>query len=197
MPAPTLTPSDPGYMLALVSSCAFFMICSAGMLVVNKLVLRRITGLPITIVMIQMAFTAVSLIVAPCGLHFGSMRDVMRWSLTIPFLFTLMLASSMLALDHASMGAIIVVRNIAPIVTMVVERLFQERIDISPMVVLSLVVVVLGVGLYTYNDVQFSAIGMSWMAVNMVRRARAYAACLLVRRFIFFAGRYVYFACRR
>ena len=75
------------------------------------------------------------------------------------------------------MGAIIVVRNIAPIVTMVVERLFQERIDISPMVVLSLVVVVLGVGLYTYNDVQFSAIGMSWMAVNMVRRARAYAAC--------------------
>ena len=177
MPAPTLTPSDPGYMLALVASCAFFMICSAGMLVVNKLVLRRFVGLPITVVMVQMAFTALCLVAVPCGVRFGSARDVMRWSLTIPLLFTLMLASSMLALDHASMGAIIVVRNIAPIVTMVVERLFQERIDISPMVVLSLVVVVLGVGLYTYNDVQFSAIGMSWMAVNMVRRARAYAAC--------------------
>lgn len=47
---------------------------------------------------------------------------MLRWSLSIPWLFTLMLASSMLALDHASMGAIIVVRNIAPIVTMAIER---------------------------------------------------------------------------
>ena len=40
--------SEPGYRFALVSSCVLFMICSAGMLVFNKLVLRRI-GLPITV----------------------------------------------------------------------------------------------------------------------------------------------------
>lgn len=152
-------PGEPGYVFALIASCAFFMVCSAGMLVINKLVLRRFTGLPITVVMVQMAFTALCLVVTPCGVHFGSMRDVLRWSLTIPFLFTLMLASSMLALDHASMGAIIVVRNVAPIVTMVVERLFQERIDISVGVLLSLVVVVGGVALYTSHDVQFSSLG--------------------------------------
>ena len=72
--------------------------------------------------MIQMAFTSLVLVLVPCGIHFGSWRDVLRWSLSIPWLFTLMLASSMLALDHASMGAIIVVRNIAPIVTMAIER---------------------------------------------------------------------------
>ena len=36
------------YRLALISSCAFFMVCSAGMLVFNKLVLRAIK-LPITV----------------------------------------------------------------------------------------------------------------------------------------------------
>merc|ERR1719453_660717 len=99
-----------GFRSALVASCLFFMLCSAGMLVINKLVLR-VAKLPITIVMIQMAFTVLCLVIFPCGLHFGSLRDVLRWSLSIPILFTLMLASSMLALNHATMGAIIVVRN--------------------------------------------------------------------------------------
>jgi hypothetical protein len=66
------------------------------------------------VVMIQMAATVLMIVALPSGLHFGSLRDVLRWALTIPFLFTLMLASSMLALDHASMGFIIVIRNIAP-----------------------------------------------------------------------------------
>ena len=154
---------EPGYVFALVAACTAFMLCSAGMLVINKLVLRRFIGIPITIVMVQMAFTTICLIVTPCGLHFGSYRDVLRWSLTIPFLFTLMLASSMLALDHASMGAIIVVRNVAPIVTMVIERFFGERIELSGMVVASLAVVVGGVALYTSHDFSFSPIGMAWM----------------------------------
>ena len=161
-------PGEPGYVFALVASCTFFMLCSAGMLVVNKLVLRRFVGLPITVVMVQMAFTTLCLTVAPCGIHFGSLRDAMRWALSIPLLFTLMLASSMLALDHASMGAIIVVRNVAPLVTMAVERIFQEKIDISCGVLLSLVTVIVGVLLYTKHDAHFSPIGMAWMGVNMI-----------------------------
>jgi len=93
---------------------------------------------------------------------------VLRWTLTIPILFTMMLASSMLALDHASMGAIIVVRNVAPIVTMVVERLFQERIELNVGVILSLLYVVGGVALYTSHDVHFSVTGMAYMLLNMV-----------------------------
>ena len=144
-----LQPGDPGYRAALIAACTFFMICSAGMMVFNKLVLRQITGIPITIVMIQMAFTVLCVVATPSNVHFGSISDVMRWSLTIPFLFTLMLASSMLALDYASMGAIIVVRNVAPIVTMVIERLFQEKILLNTGAVLSLLYVVGGVALYT------------------------------------------------
>jgi len=161
-----LKPGDAGYRGALVASCIFFMVCSAGMMVFNKMVLR-VARLPITMVMIQMAFTVVVLCIAPCGLHFGSLRDVMRWSLSIPILFTIMLASSMLALDHASMGAIIVVRNVAPIITMLIERFFGEQIRITVGVILSLLVVVGGVAMYTSVDLQFSWTGMTWMAVNM------------------------------
>lgn len=42
--------------LALILSCLFFMACSAGMMIVNKMVLRSI-GLPITVVMIQARFS--------------------------------------------------------------------------------------------------------------------------------------------
>ena len=106
---------DANHRAKLIAACVFFMICSAGMLVFNKLVLRRIRGIPITIVMIQMAFTVMCIVAMPWNVHFGCLRDVLRWSLTIPVLFTAMLASSLLALDHASMGAIIVVRNVAPV----------------------------------------------------------------------------------
>ena len=34
---------------ALIAACVFFMVCSAGMLVFNKLVLRRVHGIPIRV----------------------------------------------------------------------------------------------------------------------------------------------------
>ena len=153
-----LNAGEPGYRAALLGSCAFFMLCSAGMLVFNKLVLRA-AKLPITIVMVQMTFTALCLLIFPCGLHFGSRRDVLRWALSIPLLFTAMLATSMLALNHATMGAIIVMRNMAPIITMVVERLSGERIEINFAAAASLVYVVAGVLLYSSADIAFSWTG--------------------------------------
>lgn len=159
--------SHASHRLALVLSCGFFMACSAGMMICNKLVLQAF-GLPITVVMAQMAFTVLALCVAPCGLHFGSARDVLRWALSVPWLFTLMLATSMMALDHASMGAIVVVRNIAPLVTMPVEALLQEPLHVTCGAVLALVVVTGGVCLYVSHDVAFSPRGLAYMLANML-----------------------------
>ena len=55
---------------ALLLSCGFFMVCSAGMMIFNKLVLRA-ARLPVTVVMIQMAFTVLALCAA-------SVPDVVR-----------------------------------------------------------------------------------------------------------------------
>ena len=99
----------------------------------------RAARLPVTVVMIQMAFTVLALCAVPCSLRFGSMRDVVRWALSVPFLFVIMLASSMFALDRASMGAIVVFRNVAPLITLAVERMLQERVELDAQTAASLV----------------------------------------------------------
>ena len=152
---------------ALVLSCGFFMVCSAGMMIFNKLVLRA-ARLPVTVVMIQMAFTVLALCAVPCSLRFGSMRDVVRWALSVPFLFVIMLASSMFALDRASMGAIVVFRNVAPLFTLLIERLFRVPMQVSRDTVLALLTVVLGVGLYHREALELSGVGLLAIVCNMV-----------------------------
>jgi len=142
------------------------MFCSAGMMIINKLALKE-APLPLTIVLIQMAFTVLFLLATPCSLHFGSVRDVMRWALTIPWLFAAMLATSMLALKHTTMGA--VVRNVAPIISLVVEgSVTKEKIEQDVYTVGSLVVILGGVLLYIEADVFFSPLGLFYMVLNMI-----------------------------
>ena len=74
----------------LVAACVFYMLCSAGMSVFNKLAVRAMP-LPITLVVVQMTFTLLSLAGNRSAIHIGSMRDALRWGLTVPMLFAAML----------------------------------------------------------------------------------------------------------
>jgi len=167
----------PSQLLATVASCTFFMACSAGMMIVNKMVMQMI-HLPITVVIIQMAFTVLVLVAYPCGLHFGSRKDVVRWGMTVPWLFALMLASSMLSLHYSSMGAIVVVRNMSPLISLCIEGLFTgEKIEIDSRTLLSLVVILVGVLLYVSHDISFSPIGMICMFTNLAAGVSIHASC--------------------
>ena len=77
-------------MRELVSASIFYMVCSAGMSVFNKLAVRALP-LPITLVCIQMTFTLISVILQRKSIHIGSMHDALRWGLTVPMLFAAML----------------------------------------------------------------------------------------------------------
>ena len=88
-----------------------FMVCSAAMLVVNKQTLR-VFPLPLTVLWIQMA--AATAVLALCVWKRASLRpwrDAVRWARVVPPLFVAMLATGMLALKFASLGAVIVGRN--------------------------------------------------------------------------------------
>ena len=74
----------------LFLSCGFYMISSAGMSVFNKLAVQAL-GLPISLVLVQMLFTLVTVLARPRSIHIGSMRDALRWGLTVPMLFAAML----------------------------------------------------------------------------------------------------------
>jgi solute carrier family 35 protein len=154
--------------LACILSCGLFMCCSAGMMIVNKIVTKAFK-MEMTIVLIQMGFTiAVLVILFHWTLRFGNRNDVLRWSLIVPGLYAGMLGTSMLALSYSSMGAMTVVRNVAPIVTLPIERAFQEKIDVDIWTFVSLFIILFGVILYMVNDIQFSALGLALMILNMV-----------------------------
>mmetsp|Transcript_24564 Transcript_24564/g.55916 ORF Transcript_24564/g.55916 Transcript_24564/m.55916 type:complete len:191 (-) Transcript_24564:560-1132(-) len=65
-------------------------------------------------------------------------------------------------------GAIVVLRNIAPMVTLAIEGFFGERVEINLPTVFSLVYILSGVALYVSTDVRTSPIGMAYMLLNMV-----------------------------
>ena len=72
-----------------------------------------------------------------------------------------MLATSMFALEYAALGALVVVRNLAPLLAIGIEASITRatiRLDVSS--VLSLVVVVVGVFLYVRDDIAASYIGV-------------------------------------
>jgi len=155
---------------SLIFAIVFFMICSSGMLLVNKAVLLT-WDLPITVTIFQMAFCSVYLVVTDPftkQLRVGSWADARRWALWVPTLFAAMLATSMLALNYCSTGAVVVTRNIAPIVTLALEFSMKEKVAVDAWVVLSLCYTLIGVVLYMINDVTFSAIGFACIIANMV-----------------------------
>jgi len=150
-------------------SVAFYMFSSAGMMIFNKLTLQAV-HLPIALVVIQMSFTALVLLGVPsmrASIQYGTWRDAIRWARVIPPLFAVMLASSMIALRHASMGAVVVFRNIAPIPTLAVEALVGEHVQVDLPTVLSLLAALGGVVLYSRHDIEFSPKGALWMLLNM------------------------------
>lgn len=137
------------------------------MSIFNKLAVVH-TPLPLTIVTVQMAFTVLTLLPNRSALTYGSARDVTRWAVTVPLLFVAMLASSMLALQYATLGTIVVCRNVAPIATMLIERCFRVPFAATAHTVGALSIIVVGVALYERGDVAFSPAAMCAIALNMV-----------------------------
>jgi len=155
------------YHSGLIFAVSFLMVCQSGMLLVNKAVMI-VWDLPITITLIQMAFTDLVIVsLFWWTLRVGNWADVRRWAMWVPQLFAAMLATSMLALHYSSTGAVVVTRNIAPIVTLSIEAVMKEKIAVDKWTVGALLYTLIGVALYMLNDVEFSAIGFLCIIANM------------------------------
>ena len=78
---------DPKLVVPL--SVVFYMICSASMSLVNKIVTRQFQDLPVTVTEIQMLFAAVCLpTLFYSTLHIGSRSDAIRWCFVIPLAYS-------------------------------------------------------------------------------------------------------------
>eukprot|EP00927_Polykrikos_kofoidii_P055048 TRINITY_DN49365_c0_g1_i1.p1 TRINITY_DN49365_c0_g1~~TRINITY_DN49365_c0_g1_i1.p1 ORF type:complete len:347 (+),score=48.80 TRINITY_DN49365_c0_g1_i1:112-1152(+) len=153
--------------LCVALATGFWMICSIGMLVFNKLAIHAFPR-PCLLVALQMAFSAlVMLVFCWSSLRFGSVWDVVRWSSVIPF-FVGMLLTSMFALKAAPMSLVITFRALSPVFTLVAEMFYPNPTKLTLWSTWPLAVILLGAVFYTLDmdrsTVSFSAIG--WVLLN-------------------------------
>merc|ERR1719188_1526992 len=125
-----------------------WMVCSIGMMLFNKFAIKAFP-VECTLVALQMLVTVLSMVLF-CfrSIKIGSLHDVLRWSMVVPF-FTGMLLSSILALKFAPMSLVVVFRTLSPLASLLIERLYPDPLRISPYMILSIVTMVMGAGLYT------------------------------------------------
>ena len=108
--------------LVVPLSIALYMVCSASMSLVNKLVTRSFLGLEVTATEVQMLFVVVCLPTLFFNtLRVGSWRDALRWATVIPLAYAAMLTTGMLALSNATVGFVTVIRNVGPLISLPLE----------------------------------------------------------------------------
>lgn len=142
-----------------------WMVCSVGMLLFNKL---AVTAFPLacTLVAMQLAFTALAMItVCWSSIHIGSLHDLGRWCMVVPF-FAGMLLTSMLALSSASMTTVVTFRAIAPLIALMIERFYPNPLKVTFGMISCIFIMIIGAVLYgrEMSSSEHGAIG--WLLLN-------------------------------
>lgn len=142
-------------------------LCSVGMLVFNKLAIKALPHQPCSLVSFQFLFTVLVMVCPPLyqNIRIGSLRDVLRWSIVIPF-FTGMVLSSILTLKYAPMAMVMTFRALSPVFALIVESFYPNPLRISPLMMLSLLASVFGMWLYLFDMDKSNLSGMGWAVLN-------------------------------
>ena len=155
------------YLDVLLSVIAF-MAASAGMAIANKMAVTAL-GLPMLLVGIQCASTLLILIPAYKTINLGSWRDKVRW-FPVSLLFVGMLGTSMVAYQLCSLGTVVVIRMISPLLGLLVEASFNRaKFIASAHTFMSLGVIMAGVILYAIfqKGISGEVLGIFFMIANM------------------------------
>jgi len=142
-----------------------WMVCSAGMLVFNKLAITAFRA-PCSLVAMQFLFTALAIVA--CGwrsIRVGSRADALRWCRVVP-LFTGMILTSVLALEGASMTLVITFRALSPVVSLCVESFYPRPLRMSGPMLASLGAMAGGMALYAWALGAGGLGGLAWVALN-------------------------------
>jgi len=166
-----------------IVACSMFMACSATMLIVNKLVVKHFHT-PCLVVLTQNAMACgFCVTLLRKSVRFGSRADAVRFAKVVPLMYTGMLCTSAIAQQFASLGLQIVIRNLAPLFTLPIERLFNEPIQTDVWTWASMVFILFGIILYVieslggapyhvdgakHQESKYLVVGILLMVANMM-----------------------------
>ena len=149
--------------IVVASTCYCF--ASVGMLLFNKFAVQDFP-LECCLVWMQLFFAASFLLLfAFPYIRFGSVHDVLRWCMVVPF-YCGMLLTSILALKTAPMSLVIVLRNTSPLGTLVIERFYPEPLRISAFMLGSIFLMMAGGVMYVSQLPTENWQGIGWVFLN-------------------------------
>ena len=115
---------------------------------------------------LQLCFEATCLTVfAFPYIHVGSMRDLMKWSMVVPFCCG-MLLTSILALKTAQQSLVIVMRNTSPLITLVIGSFYPEQLRSNTDVLASIFVMIMGGLMYVSQSSHENWQGIGWIFLS-------------------------------
>lgn len=172
-----------GGMAYVILVALSFTVTSISMHTLNK-VCVALTGAPSTLTAIQMAI-AVGMILA---MYWREVREadrkkVLYW-LLVPVMYAGMLNSSVLGYSYLTLSLMTVFRNLAPLLTMVVEGIIMDaehKPTISVPVVASFLTMIVGALLFSHGQGDVTWVGITIVAANTLL---AIADRLLQRRLL-------------
>mmetsp|Transcript_26601 Transcript_26601/g.42765 ORF Transcript_26601/g.42765 Transcript_26601/m.42765 type:complete len:359 (-) Transcript_26601:90-1166(-) len=149
---------------------ALYMFANAGVSISQKLAVSTIP-LPFFLVALQVLATLILLIPFATTIKMGSLEDARKF-LPISCGFFFMLVGSMIAYQYCTLGTIVVVGSISPLITLAIEKLYfvENRIRLSWHTFASLTVTVSGVILYgAYkSELEAQLIGMFALVLKII-----------------------------
>mmetsp|Transcript_145953 Transcript_145953/g.254679 ORF Transcript_145953/g.254679 Transcript_145953/m.254679 type:complete len:384 (-) Transcript_145953:113-1264(-) len=145
-----------------------FSVTSISMHTLNK-VCVGLTGAAGTVTIIQMVVAVVAIMIVQYREVLAANREQMlRWCV-VPIAYAAMLNSSLFGYQYLTLSLVTVFRNLAPLVTMSVESFVmppEHRPTVSLPIMLSLLTMVIGAFLFSYDNAQISWIGIGLVLVN-------------------------------
>ena len=149
--------------IVAANSCHCFV--SVSMLLSAKFAVQDLPH-ECVLVWLQLRFAATCLTVfAFLYIHVGSMRDLMKWSMVVPFCCG-MLLTSILALKTAQMSLVIVLRNTSPLITLVIESFYPEQLRSNTDVLASIFVMIMGGLMYVSQSSHENWQGIGWIFLS-------------------------------
>jgi len=93
-------------------------------------------------------------------------KDLLKWSV-VPIAFAGMLATSMWAMREASLPAVLILKNVLPIVSFAAEKaLFNTPLGVTKSMIFSLLLTLAGTVLYGFADASVTNLGKLLVVVN-------------------------------
>lgn len=161
---PSVRDVDASAQMEVLLGVGSWAVCSVGMMVTNKIAIG-LFPLECTLVSMQMLATVIAMLVTWNSLHFGSLWDVLRWLMVVPF-FSGMLLTSILALKTSPMSLVITFRVLSPLVSLMIEQFYPNPARVSVEILGSMLLMLVGCGMYTSGMNGSGYTGIFWVMLN-------------------------------